>query len=723
MDGKFINEAEFHPDGDKTPRRIPAGTSFTFADGVPNVKNGTVRIRIGNTTGTVNAADVVADEDVAKVAGLVAAGSTAEIQNVTSLAAFAGQYETATLALTHVTDDYAGKEHLIQGIQAHRDQLKTCLWSVGATYRVAEAAVLYFASESSSGHWPTLLRLWAERPKAARKIAFAELPAPIKSVFTDLVQTYVDGFVPDAEDRDPDHTELSFNYRYAIESFTLIVGSGLNAGTKAVCKPIVLGTPNIFATVKGLMAQLPELQIPRHLVVHSSDIMLDQPVDVPDEKLPTVVMVTARNRLWLANGPSADDVCQGELGDCFFLALLAAIACHDPAQIKRLVKWADGKYVVTFTRTISHRNRDFRVPQPVELTEIFPHNDQNVLLGARPRVRCGDPVVRRRRTLGGDAYLERAFELETALWVPVVERAFAALVGRFGQYANTVPAGDAQPDDGYAKIRDGSQSGEMIFSCLYGHRYRRNRSVRVSYLCEAIAKPPRELDPPSAELLNLLLMVHDQAAGLSPCLALPTASVGWRAVGTKLLGLGKQHTGPLSPHFTLIGQLLQPILDRQEDTFATLDLHQEFQDACTQITKTLLPLRPKDPWAGKVVKLVTSLAPPLTTQRPRPYVYARHEYAVGAVHLVFSEPLPAPDYLTDPALGRPPVNSAALVKALTTLDTHMSTIALINPHHKNSPNLDGTLPAEADTGSFVLPLAEFLEFFTYVGYAVVSRHA
>ncbi|MCG5215260.1 C2 family cysteine protease [Streptosporangium soli] len=723
MDGKFIKESEFHPDGDKPPKIIPAGTPFTFADGAPNAENGTVRIRIGNENGTVKAADVVSSTDEAVVTDLVAAGSVSEIQDVTSPGVFATHYDKAELALTELTGERAGKEYLRQRIQAHLDQLKTCLWSVRATRKVAEDAVLYFASEHRSGYWPTVLRLWAERPKAERKSGIAHLPAPINSVFADLVKTYVDGFDTDSEAEDQDHDELSCNYQIAIEQFTLMVGVALNQETKAVCKPIVLETPNVYSTMNGVIVKLPRRQVPHQLVVHNLDTVLDQPTDIPDAQLPNVVLLTAENGLWLNGGPSADDVCQGELGDCYFLALLGAIAHHDPDQIKRIIRKGENKYVVTFTRTISHQNREFRVPQPVELKMIFPHNDQNVLLGARLRVRCGEPVRRRRRTLGGDAYLEKAYELETALWVPIIERAFAALAGKYGQFANMIPADGAQPDDGYAKIRDGSQSGEMIFSCLYGHRHRRTRSVRVMNLCDAVAKPPAELDLPSSELFNLLLMLNDQAAGLSPCLAIPTASVSWRRVGQKLIGLGKQYKGPLAPQFSVVAELFEPVLKLDEDTFATLESHLGFQKACAEIVEALLPLGTKDPFARQVVKLIASLAPPLSSKGSRPYIYARHEYAVGAVRLVFSAPPPSPDYATNPALGSPPTNSVLLVNALPTLDTSASTIALSNPHHKNSPNLDGTLAAEADTGAFVLSLAEFLEFFTDVGYTVVSRHA
>ena len=55
------------------------------------------------------------------------------------------------------------------------------------------------------------------------------------------------------------------------------------------------------------------------------------------------------NPLFAADGPSMDDIFQGEVGDCYFVAPLSAIAEANPEFIKRMVvELGDGTYAVRF---------------------------------------------------------------------------------------------------------------------------------------------------------------------------------------------------------------------------------------------------------------------------------------------------------------------------------------------------------------------------------------
>jgi hypothetical protein len=55
----------------------------------------------------------------------------------------------------------------------------------------------------------------------------------------------------------------------------------------------------------------------------------------------------AGNPLFADNGPTSDDVAQGYLGDCYFLATLSSIASVDPTVIReRIVDLGDGTYAV-----------------------------------------------------------------------------------------------------------------------------------------------------------------------------------------------------------------------------------------------------------------------------------------------------------------------------------------------------------------------------------------
>lgn len=55
--------------------------------------------------------------------------------------------------------------------------------------------------------------------------------------------------------------------------------------------------------------------------------------------------------LFATTGPSADDVAQGYVGDCYFLSVLASVAKVDPARIREsVVDLGDGNYAVRFTQ-------------------------------------------------------------------------------------------------------------------------------------------------------------------------------------------------------------------------------------------------------------------------------------------------------------------------------------------------------------------------------------
>ncbi len=60
----------------------------------------------------------------------------------------------------------------------------------------------------------------------------------------------------------------------------------------------------------------------------------------------------ADHPLFNAGGPSADDVKQGQTGDCYFLATLASVAEHDQNLIEQsVVDLGDGTYAVQFSKS------------------------------------------------------------------------------------------------------------------------------------------------------------------------------------------------------------------------------------------------------------------------------------------------------------------------------------------------------------------------------------
>ncbi len=129
-----------------------------------------------------------------------------------------------------------------------------------------------------------------------------------------------------------------------------------------------------------------------------------------------------------------NDVAQGQLGDCYFLSAIGAVAKADPSLLKKLIKgpFKDGSYEVTLH--IKDLNFDInaeRKPEKVTVTSDFLVDEY------------GNPAYAK----GGDA----------ELWVMLLEKAYAIL-----RKEQVAPGGYvSQLGDGYDKL-DGGWGEEGI---------------------------------------------------------------------------------------------------------------------------------------------------------------------------------------------------------------------------------------------------------------------
>lgn len=128
------------------------------------------------------------------------------------------------------------------------------------------------------------------------------------------------------------------------------------------------------------------------------------------------------------------DITQGNLGDCYFLSALAAIARYDPDAIRKMIRPnpnGDGSYIVTFYELVGYGpidNQPVYVPREVTVTADFPLNSS------------GDPVF---------AKPEDAGAAGQELWVLLMEKAYAqyhynnyhAIEGGWGNIAMEVLTG------------------------------------------------------------------------------------------------------------------------------------------------------------------------------------------------------------------------------------------------------------------------------------------
>lgn len=152
------------------------------------------------------------------------------------------------------------------------------------------------------------------------------------------------------------------------------------------------------------------------------------------------------------NGFGADDALQGQVGDCYFISALAAVAKSNPQLLANAVKTnRDGSYTVTFFE----RNKGEATPRPVAITID------------------GSFANRRGR-------LEYAAARETReLWPMIFEKAYAQWKGGFGAIEGGMSAtaiealtghttdffgvtSESKPDALFARIKEAVQGGGAV---------------------------------------------------------------------------------------------------------------------------------------------------------------------------------------------------------------------------------------------------------------------
>ncbi|MFC1611253.1 C2 family cysteine protease [Myxococcota bacterium] len=114
------------------------------------------------------------------------------------------------------------------------------------------------------------------------------------------------------------------------------------------------------------------------------------------------------------DGPSANDVQQGAIGDCYFPGAMASVAYHRPDAIKNMIKDnGDGTYTVRFFKgSTSGQNRAVRIDVDGDLYSRS----------------SGGPIY-------GTSFGSTAVD-ELELWFPLVEKAYAKWKGSYESIGN-----------------------------------------------------------------------------------------------------------------------------------------------------------------------------------------------------------------------------------------------------------------------------------------------
>jgi hypothetical protein len=205
-----------------------------------------------------------------------------------------------------------------------------------------------------------------------------------------------------------------------------------------------------------------------------------------------------RRSLFIDGRPSADDVMQTGLGDCFYLALVASVADRDPGRILRLLPDSGG---ATFRATFhfqASKQSTRSIPRVVELPVTLAYNGED-LQGSRFRI-VPTGVSRWTRHEGG-VREQRLYQ--TALWAPLMEKAYARFAQEHGIYGQLF---GGTGKSGYDVIGDTGGSSHWLASVVYG-----NDLVERTTHEQMLGAGEPGAEPPSAELVAALARLAGHA--------------------------------------------------------------------------------------------------------------------------------------------------------------------------------------------------------------------
>ncbi|MDP2312702.1 MAG: hypothetical protein Q8P41_07340 [Pseudomonadota bacterium] len=416
--------------------------------------------------------------------------------------------------------------------------------------------------------------------------------------------------------------------------------------------------------------------------------------------------------LFVGGAPSVMDVHQGQVGDCYLMAGLIGLVAADPGRVADMIQVSGGSAVVSFFR---HDDAaDAWVPTAItvnlDLAHRFDANDGPRLNGAG--FRRSDQPVR------SEWYAQAPFDdlwvcedayYEAAMWVPLIEKAYARFAERYGQYGGFAPRRANEATDGQGNARSGYEIIEAGFT---------QPVLRVLLGEGAGALPAADVEwsPGQANVeaneravLRLLGQRGDGAvAGEKTVMTVGiTETKSIERLGAQLAFLLGEKDVQQYPDFERALRRLDGAIGDWSKATDGPD-KDALEAGVTRAARTMVapgtwPILRSDRGGGEyraldeLLLIVANLGDDEGSGQR--HVYARHEYVV--MNSTFRD-------ATGAALA---VTNANLPMMLPLIDAARSAVNLRNPHGTNSPAPTGTADVTQDDGAFVVTLDQFFRSF------------
>ncbi len=456
--------------------------------------------------------------------------------------------------------------------------------------------------------------------------------------------------------------------------------------------------------------------------------------------------------IYIKGKASADDVIQQGIGDCYFMSALIAMASRDPGRLRRqvipdgaggatvvLFRWAKKAEYDLFENLKAIWNLD--VPNPYYHYEPVTVSASRSLIhwvdagGADFGLRsAGFRVAEQPNPLkewwanldGQKLEVHRKDTYELALWVALLEKAFARFSEQYGQYGREGEGkgGSASASSGYANI-DGGWSHKAM-AVLYG---REAEGFDQDWSAYDPADNSLAQNWPALQKLLLLEGRGDQARDEDKDAPLITATSMTYQVSQRLVAQIAHIKGDPSLTAELGADTWTDVndLDVKAQAYVASQSEADMKTMAAAAVKlaTLGAGKHADLFDGSksrpiraLMELVVTLRNSGTDNSPgQRWVYSNHVYGILSTEFKLRNGTPI---ALAPLMKQVPPTWVPLF--LSMVDPAQSNIKLRNPHHGNEPDAQNSGPADGkNDGVFVLSVEQFFTTFTSVEGGVVPR--
>lgn len=461
---------------------------------------------------------------------------------------------------------------------------------------------------------------------------------------------------------------------------------------------------------------------PGFAFVHGTYGTTAQPIVAPGQIEP--------GPIFLDGGPKSADVTQGYIADCYFLSAVMSIAEEDPGKILSTITpdGAGGAHVI-FHRRVPETGQFHRVAIHVsgDLAQITaPPGQQTQLKGAKFNVERSNSRWWTQVT-NNVLFVNRKDDVRGAMWVPLLEKAYARFTEVYGQSGGaynsgpyTSKGGPGSQGSGYEMIDNGFAG--MTYPLFYGAEGYGKNLARVDYVPDA-----GDLCVHNRRAVLGLALASGKGVGAGEA-ALVTAAADipdhlWRYNATVEPLVIKGAAPWLSP----------PTRNALAGVYHNAKAHLECPPQQKKLKKDTLVASSKsaqgaihtpsvnselgDPSKPKKARDVSELLASVSTASGEwggnaKNIYGAHEYDVVSAGFITRQGEPV-------AWGSPLEETSD--SALNSIDINASSVMIRNPHHGNSPDPLGRRVGQPDSGLFELTLDQFFRSFSNVTAGKVKK--